>query len=57
MDVACGVGSFPFFVADGRKSFRIVNIVRCSDVTLDCMLRWIVKLDGSGCGLFFSAAA
>ena len=52
MDDACFVGSFSLFVSDGRKSIRIVNIVICSDVTFDCLLRWIMELDGSGCGLF-----
>ena len=52
MAVACFFGNISLFVSDGRESIRIFNIVRCSDVTLDCMLRWIVELDGSGCGLF-----
>ena len=52
MSVVCGIVSFSFFVADGRKGFWIINIVRCSDVTLNCMLRWIVELDGCGCGFF-----
>ena len=52
MNVACVFDFFFFFFSDGRKIIRIVNIVRCSDVTLDCMLRWIVELDGSRRGLF-----
>ena len=51
MNVARFFGYLSFFVSYGRKSGNIVNIARFSDVSFDCMLGWVVELNGSGCGL------
>ena len=51
MNVARFFGCLSFFVSYGRKGGNIVNILIYSDVSFDCMLRWVVELNGSGCGL------
>ena len=57
MNVANFFGCLSFFVSYGRKSGNIVNIARFSDVSFDCMLGWVVELNGSGCGLLLKCCS
>ena len=55
MNVTRFFGSLSFCVSYGSKSGNIVKIVRCSDVSFDCMLGWVVVLNGDGCGLLLKS--
>ena len=57
MNIASFFGCLSFFVSYGGKSGNIVNIVRCSDVSFDCMLGWVVELNGSGCDLLLKSCS
>ena len=46
MNVGVFLGSFSFLVSDSWEEFIVVEIVGGSDVSFNCILWWVVELDG-----------